>query len=85
MPFDPLRPVVWRGELVALAGRERFHIISPRLRSPDATADELEYVALLCVYQREMLLGHLPRCIDPDIAARWVDTLLELRSAGVSR
>lgn len=65
MSFERLRPVVWSGELVALAGVERFHIIAPRLLQPDAVATDLEYVALLCLYHRQVLLGALPDRPDP--------------------
>lgn len=80
MSFEPLRPVVWRDELVALAGRERFHIIAPRLRAPDAPFGDLEHVALLCLYHREVLAGRLPHSSDPAAAERWVETAMRLRA-----
>ena len=78
MRFERLRPVLWSGELVALAGVERFHIIAPRLLKPDVAAAEVEYVALLCLYHRQVLLGALPDRPDPALAERWVDTMLAL-------
>ena len=80
MEFERLRPVVWSGELVALAGVERFHIISPRLLRPDTSQSDLAYVALLCLYHRQVLLGALPDRADPALAEKWADTLLALRA-----
>jgi hypothetical protein len=89
MGFEPLRPVVWSGELVALAGVERFHVVAPRLLGPDAPARELRYLALLCLYHRQVLLGALPDRADPTLAERWADAMLALydadrRGGGVS-
>jgi hypothetical protein len=40
MAFDQLRPVMYRGELVALAGRRRFHLLAPWLDDrPDSDPD----------------------------------------------
>jgi hypothetical protein len=66
-------PVIWGGELVALAGPERFHIVSPALAHPDARPEDLEYVAMLCLFHRLVLLGLLPAPRDERAAERWVD------------
>jgi hypothetical protein len=81
MSFERLRPVIWSGELVALAGVERFHIIAPRLLQPDALTTDLEYVALLCLYHRQVLLGALPDRPDPALAEKWANTVLALHVA----
>lgn len=81
MSFERLRPVVWSGELVALAGGERFHIIAPRLLQPGAATSDLEYVALLCLYHRQVLLGVLPDRPDPALAEKWANAMLALRVA----
>ena len=79
MGYEQLRPVLSRGELVALAGRERFHIVAPRLLAADAPPAELRYAVLLCLYHRQVLTGALPACGSPQLAERWVDAVLELR------
>ena len=78
MSYERLRPVLWRGELVALAGENRFHIIAPRLCSNEAPADDVEYVALLCLYHRQVLLGQLPDTPDPGLAEQWASTMRQL-------
>ena len=78
MGYEQLRPVLWKHELVALAGRERFHIVAPRLLAPDAAAADLRYVALLCLYHRQILIGRLPASADPELAERWADSFLDL-------
>ena len=83
MDYEPLRPVLWKGELVALAGQERFHILAPRLLVADASAAELEYVGLLCLYHRQVLTGALPACAEPTLAERWADAMLELQQSDV--
>ena len=84
MNYEPLRPVLWNGELVALAGRERFHILAPRLLVADTPTAELEYVVLLCLYHRQVLTGALPACPEPELAERWADALLQLQKSDVS-
>jgi hypothetical protein len=44
MAFEPLRPVTYRGELVALAGPERFHVIAPSLLGRPDSDPELKHV-----------------------------------------
>jgi len=78
MTYEQLRPVLWRGELVALAGIERFHIVAPWLCVETPPAEDLRYVALLCLYHRQVLTGELPDTADPHQAERWVDTMLGL-------
>jgi hypothetical protein len=80
MGFERLRPVTWAGELVALAGEERFHLISPRLMGSDASTSDVLYVALLCLYHRQVLLGQLPDRADPRVAEKWADTMLALHN-----
>ena len=84
MDYEPLRPVIWNGELVALAGRERFHILAPRLLVDDAPTTELTYVVLLCLYHRQVLTGALPPCPEPNVAERWANTLLQLQKSDVT-
>jgi hypothetical protein len=84
MRFKPLRPVVWNGELVALAGRERFHIVAPRLRDGAVRVADIEYVSLLCLYHRQVLAGALPCSADPTLPERWADAVLELRRRTIS-
>jgi hypothetical protein len=85
MTFEPLRPVVWSGELVALAGVERFHLIAPRLLRADAPTRELRYIALLCLYHRQILIGALPDRPDPTLPERWANAMLALHDAEDSK
>ena len=78
MAYERLRPVMWRGELVALAGELRFHIIAPRLCSENASPKDVAYVALLCLYHRQVLTGALPDTPDPNVAEQWADTMVRL-------
>ena len=71
MAFEQLRPVMYKGELVALAGRHRFHLLAPWLDDRPAADPELQFVALLCLYHRQVLQGSLPESADPDVAERW--------------
>jgi hypothetical protein len=69
MTFEPLRPVTHRGELVALAGRRRFHLLAPWLDDRPPSDPELRLVALLCLYHRQVLRGTLPESADPEMAS----------------
>jgi hypothetical protein len=71
MTFEKLRPVMYRGELVALAGRHRFHLLAPWLEHRPASDPELQFIALLCLYHRQVLRGALPETADPAVAERW--------------
>ena len=81
-----LDPVVYRGELVALVGPERFHLIAPWLQDRPDDDPEVRFVTFMCHYRQQIELGELPapftseraelfaRCvlIDPDeLEARW--------------
>lgn len=76
MAFERLRPVMYRGELVALAGRHRFHLLAPWLDERPASDPEVRFVALLCLYHRQVLTGALPEPADPEIAQRWATLAL---------
>ena len=71
MAVEQLRPVMYKGELVALAGRHRFHLLAPWLDDRPAADPELQFVALLCLYHRQVLRGSLPESADPRVAERW--------------
>jgi hypothetical protein len=76
MAFERLRPVVYRGELVALAGRHRFHLLAPWLDERPTSDPDVRFVALLCLYHRQVLAGALPECADPQTAERWATLAL---------
>jgi hypothetical protein len=65
MAFQALRPVMRRGEPVALAGRDRFHLLAPWLADSDP---ELLLVMALCLYHRQVLRGALPEPAEPDVS-----------------
>lgn len=79
-----LRPVIYRGELVALAGHRRFHLIAPWLDDRRPSDPEFRVVALLCLYHQQVLRGALPESTDPEIAERWVRSLLEQRESAAN-
>ena len=82
MAFQSLRPVMYRGELVALAGRERFHLLAPWLEDRAATDPELRLVAMLCLYHHQVLRGMLPDSANPAVAERWARLALGERAPG---
>jgi hypothetical protein len=47
-----LEPIEYRGELVALVGADRFHLISPHLLACPAGDAELRFVMFMCVCHR---------------------------------
>jgi hypothetical protein len=67
---------MYRGELVALAGRHRYHLLAPWLDERTASDPELRFVALLCLYHRQVLQGALPDSADPGVAERWAQLAL---------
>jgi len=76
MQIETLRPVTYRGELVALAGRNRFHFVAPWLSElPDGDIT-LRFIELLCTYHREILRGALPDSRDPERAEQWATLML---------
>ncbi len=79
-----LRPVIYRRELVALAGQRRFHLIAPWLDARQPSDPEFRFVALLCLYHQQILRGDLPDSTDPHMAERWVRSLLEQRESAVN-
>jgi hypothetical protein len=81
MTSDRLRPVMYRGELVALAGLGRFHLLAPWLDDRPASDPELRFVALLCLYHRQVLRGALPDSADPGVAERWAHVALNSRDS----
>jgi hypothetical protein len=76
MAFESLRPVTYRGELVALAGRNRFHLLAPWLEERSGSDPELQFVIALCLYHRQVLRGALPDCADRELAERWARLVL---------
>jgi hypothetical protein len=69
MELPVLVPVEYRGELVALASRERFHIVSPRLAARPAGDPELRFVAPMCACWGSAL--------EHDWSSRITSTLVE--------
>jgi len=67
---------MYRGELVALAGRHRFHLLAPWLDDRPPADPELQFVVLLCLYHRQVITGALPPSADPQVAERWATLAL---------
>jgi hypothetical protein len=76
MSFERFRPVMYRGELVALAGRYRFHLLAPWLDELPTSNRDVRFVALLCLYHRQVLFGALPDGAAPEVAERWATLVL---------
>ena len=79
MAYEHLRTVMYRGELVALAGRHRFHLLAPWLDDRPAADPDVQFVALLCLYHRQVIRGSLPDSANPDVAERWASLALGRR------
>jgi hypothetical protein len=79
MAFERLRPVMYKGELVALAGRRRFHLLAPWLDDRPECDPELKLIAMLCLYHRQVLCGVLPESADPGMPERWATHALASR------
>ena len=79
MALERLRPVMYDGELVALAGRRRFHLLAPWLDDLPACDPKLQFVAMLCLYHRQVLSGALPESADARMAERWATLALAHR------
>jgi hypothetical protein len=84
MATDGPRPVIYRSELVAIAGPRRFHLIAPWLDERQPSDPEFRFVALLCLYHQQVLRGELPDSTDPEMAERWVRSLLEQRESAAN-
>jgi hypothetical protein len=75
-----LEPIEYRGELVALVGPDRFHLISPRLLACPRDDPELRFVALMCVYRRRAAEAGLADHVPGDVLERWTrEALIDVR------
>ena len=66
-----LEPIEYRGELVALVGADRFHLISPRLVACSAEDAELRFVTFMCVCRRHAQEAGLTGHLAGDVLERW--------------
>ena len=66
-----LEPIEYRGELVALVGPDRFHLISPRLLACPTDDPELRFVAFMCVCRRRAAEAGLTGHVAGDVLERW--------------
>jgi hypothetical protein len=67
-----MEPIEYRGELVALAGAERFYIVAPWLLERPAGDPVVRFVAFMCVCRREAALSGMDGPIDGETLATWV-------------
>lgn len=75
-----LEPIEYRGELVALVGHDRFHLISPRLLACPPDDPELRFVAFMCVCRRRAAEAGLTDYVAGDVLERWArDALIDVR------
>jgi hypothetical protein len=66
-----LEPIEYRGELVALVGTDRFHLISPRLLACPADDAELRFVTFMCVCHRHAAEAGMTGTLAGDVLERW--------------
>jgi hypothetical protein len=66
-----LDPIEYRGELVALVGPDRFHLISPRLLACPPDDPELRFVAFMCVCRRRAAEAGLTDYVAGEVLERW--------------
>src|SRR4051794_7928453 len=81
-----LEPIEYRGELVALVGADRFHLISPRLLACPAEDAELRFVTFMCVCHRHAAEAGLTGRLASDVLERWArHALIDERELRASR
>ena len=81
-----LEPIEYRGELVALVGADRFHLISPRLLACPAEDAELRFVTFMCVCHRHAAEAGLTGHLAGDVLERWArHALIDERELLASR
>jgi hypothetical protein len=68
-------PVVYRGILVAIAGRERCHVLV------DLGEEDLRVVLAMCLYNREIEEGRAPGPYRSEAALRWAALVLRRDAA----
>ena len=71
-----LEPVVYRGELVALVGAERFHVVAPWLQDRPSDDADLRFVLFMCHYRCQVETGELPGPFTSERAAFWARCVL---------
>jgi len=75
-----LQPIEYRGQLVALAGPERFHIVAPWLRGRPPADPELRFVAYMCLCRREAEAHGLTARLPGEVLEAWTrSTLIDAR------
>lgn len=74
--MNVLAPVEYRGQLVALASPQRFHIVAPWLLRRPAGDPELRFVGYMCACYAEIAAGHLPGPFTSELAQRWARAAL---------
>ena len=80
-----LEPIEYRGELVALVGADRFHLISPRLLACPPDDPELRFVAFMCVCRRHAAEAGLTDYVAGDVLERWArHALIDVRDLSES-
>ena len=76
MALPSLVPIEYRGELVALASRDRFHIIAPWLAARAPGDPELRFVAFMCLCYAQVASGAIPGPFTSELAERWARSAL---------
>ena len=71
MAHVSLEPIEYRGELVALVGADRFHLIAPRLLECPPDDPELRFVAFMCACRRRATEAGVVGHIEGDVLERW--------------
>jgi hypothetical protein len=70
---DELHPIIFDGQLAALAGRHRCYFLTD-----DLTDERYRRVAAMCLCSREVRAGRLEGPFTAELAERWADAFLRL-------
>ena len=65
------RPVVYQGALVAIAGRDRCHVLTD-----DLDATDLRMVLAMCLFMREVVEARAPGPFTSERAEEWAASIL---------
>jgi hypothetical protein len=80
-----LEPIEYRGELVALVGHDRFHLVAPRLLACPPDDPELRFVVFMCVCWRRAAQAGVPGHIAGEVLERWArQALIDVRDLAAS-
>jgi hypothetical protein len=71
-----LEPVLYRDQLVALVGPERFHLIAPWLQDQPGDDPDVRFVLFMCQFREQVERGALPGPFSSERAELWARCVL---------